>query len=56
MSADSEDAVFVFYGTPLQQEEATSRRHEFQKREVSISAASKSLPVWKQVRSFGLAL
>lgn len=51
MSADSDDAEFVFYGTALQQEEATSRRHEFQKKDVSDAAGSKSLPVWKQVHS-----
>jgi hypothetical protein len=49
MSADSEDADFVFYGTKLQAEEVTSRRHEFQKKDVSSAAGSRSLPVWKQV-------
>jgi hypothetical protein len=50
MSAESDDADFVFYGTKLQAEEVTSRRHEFQKKDVSSAAGSKSLPVWKQVR------
>jgi hypothetical protein len=50
MSADSDDADFVFYGTKLQaEEEATSRRHEFQKKDVASAACSRSLPVWKQV-------
>ena len=50
MSADSDDADFVFYGTKLQaEEEATSRRHEFQKKDVASAAGSRSLPVWKQV-------
>ena len=51
MSADSDDADFVFYGTKLQaEEEATSRRHEFQRKDVASAAGSRSLPVWKQVR------
>ena len=50
MSADSDDADFVFYGTKLQaEEEASSRRHEFQKKDVASAAGSRSLPVWKQV-------
>lgn len=50
MSADSDDADFVFYGTKLQaEEETTSRRHEFQKKDVASAAGSRSLPVWKQV-------
>ena len=50
MSADSDDADYVFYGTKLQaEEEATSRRHEFQKKDVASAAGSRSLPVWKQV-------
>lgn len=52
MSADSDDAEFVFYGTTLQQEDVTSRRHEFQKKDVANAAGSKSLPVWKQVLPF----
>ncbi len=51
MSADSDDAEFVFYGTALHQEEASSRRHEFQKKDVFEAGGSKSLPVWKQVKS-----
>jgi hypothetical protein len=52
MSADSDDADFVFYGTKLQaEEEAISRRHEFQKKDVASAAGSRSLPVWKQVHA-----
>jgi len=39
----------VFYGTPLQSEEAESKRqHEFQKRDVRDAAGVKALPVWQQ--------
>ena len=40
----------MFYGTPLQSEEAESKRaHEFQKRDVKDAGTVKALPVWQQV-------
>jgi len=48
---DSQPGDYVFYGTPLQSEEAESKRqHEFQKRDVKDAAGVKALPVWQQAR------
>ena len=42
----------MFYGTPLQSEEAESKRqHEFQKRDVKDAGAVKALPVWQQAHN-----
>jgi hypothetical protein len=50
MSQDSQPGDYVVYGTPLQSEEAESKRaHEFQKRDVKDAATVKALPVWQQV-------